>query len=339
MNDAGRRVKNLFVNDEGELRSIWRLLVFILIFQVAFWILGSLLGVLALLQPAFKELLIRAQNPRGRDWSYVTVFLLTQLVTVAAVLLANGICARWLERRSFASTGFKFHPGWWRDFLLGSLLGGTTLAIAVAIAAASGATRLQVINPDGMVLLPSFVALLVLFLISAANEEALVRGFAFQALDHNLGAAAAVAATSVVFGLLHLQNNNVTVFSTLNTMLAGVWLGVAYLKTRSLWLATALHYSWNFVMAFVFGLPVSGITDFRAFAWLNGESTIEWVSGAGYGPEGGAAATLALLLSTLLIWKSRLFKTSPEMALAIRHGKPEKNSDVAPKAQQEGSQT
>ena len=328
MTEAGGTLKNLFVNDEGELRSLWRVLVFILVFQVVFWVIGGFLGVLAIIQPAFKELLIRAQNPVGRSWPFLLVFLITQVVTVVAVLVANGVCARWLERRSFASTGFKLHPRWWRDFLLGSLLGGATLAVAVAIAATAGATRLQVSNADGIILLQSFGVLFVLLLISAANEEALVRGFAFQAVDHNLGPAVAVAATSVIFGLLHLQNSNVTVFSTLNTMLAGVWLGVAYLQTRSLWLATALHYSWNLVMAFVFGLPVSGITDFRAFAWLQGESTSRWISGAEYGPEGGVAATLALLLSTLLIWKSGLFKTSAEMALAIRHGKPEKPPSI-----------
>jgi hypothetical protein len=96
------------------------------------------------------------------------------------------------------------------------------------------------------------------------------------------------------------------------------------LKTRSLWLATALHYSWNFVMVFVFGLPVSGISIFSQLAWLRGHSgPPEWISGGEYGPEGGAAATLVLILSTLVIWKSGLFKPSEEMLAAIQHGRPE----------------
>jgi biotin transport system substrate-specific component len=37
----------------------------------------------------------------------------------------------------------------------------------------------------------------------------------------------------------------------------------AYLRTLSLWFATALHIGWNWATASLFDLPVSGITDFR----------------------------------------------------------------------------
>jgi len=107
-------------------------------------------------------------------------------------------------------------------------------------------------------------------------------------------------------------------------MLAGVWLGVAYLMTRSLWLATALHYSWNFAMVFIFGLPVSGITMFHQLAWLHGTSGEPgWVTGGSYGPEGGIAATFALILCTLALWKSGIFTASGEMLSSVNHGKRE----------------
>ena len=46
--------------------------------------------------------------------------------------------------------------------------------------------------------------------------------------------------------------------------------------------------------------------------------------GGDYGPEAGAAATLALLISTLVIWKSGWFRPTAEMLAAIKHGKPER---------------
>jgi membrane protease YdiL (CAAX protease family) len=150
------------------------------------------------------------------------------------------------------------------------------------------------------------------------------RGFALQALIHNLGPFAAISLTAIFFGLAHVTNQNATLFSTVNTMLAGVWLGVAYLQTRSLWLATALHYSWNFTMAFVFGLPVSGFTNYKHLALLDGEAHAPaWLSGGDYGPEAGAAAAAALIVSLLLIWKSGWFKATDEMLIAIRHGQPQ----------------
>src|SRR6185369_14096246 len=162
------------------------------------------------------------------------------------------------------------------------------------------------------------------FLAAGAFEELLFRGFAFQALTHNLGGAAAIGITAVFFGAAHIGNDNASVFSTINTILAGVWLGLAYLITRSLWLATALHYSWNFAMAFVFGLPVSGFTTFDGVSWLQGHSGSPlWVSGGSYGPEAGMCSTVALLVSTMVIWRSGFFKASPEMLAAIKHGKRE----------------
>jgi hypothetical protein len=77
-------------------------------------------------------------------------------------------------------------------------------------------------------------------------------------------------------------------------------------------------------MVLFFGLPVSGITTFDQLGWLAGQDGSPiWLSGGVYGPEGGIAATIVLILSTLIIWKSGLFKASEEMKQALRHGKPE----------------
>jgi len=128
----------------------------------------------------------------------------------------------------------------------------------------------------------------------------------------------------LLFGLAHLSNKDASALSTINTILAGIWLGLAYLMTRSLWLATALHWSWNFAMAFIFGLPVSGFTTLSQLAWLRPRiGGPVWISGGSYGPEAGVAGTVALILSTLTIWKSGLFTASEEMLVAIKHGRRE----------------
>ena len=185
-----------------------------------------------------------------------------QITNLVAALVATALSARLLEHRSLASVGYKLHRGWTGDFAFGSLIGASSIALAVGIEAAAGAVSFDVQTRDGWFLMRAFALLFFFFLIAGAIEELLFRGFAFQALVHNIGPFAAIAFTSILFGLAHIRNDNATAFSTINTMLAGVWLGVAYLMTRSLWLATALHYSWNLVMVFVFGLPVSGIKSF-----------------------------------------------------------------------------
>jgi membrane protease YdiL (CAAX protease family) len=316
----------VFINDEKELRSGWRVLLFFLAFILAIMFIRGIAATLAKLIPSLGFLVSEPPvDASAASRLRLLSLLIAQLETLAAALIASFVCARWLERRTLASVGFKLHSGWLKDFALGSLLGAAALAFAVGLEAAAGAVHFTVQTTDAWMLTRNFVYLYFFFLMAGALEELMFRGFPLQALIHNLGGWTAIGITSVFFGLAHIANASASTFSTINTILAGAWLGIAYLMTRSLWLATALHYSWNLVMVFVFGLPVSGITTFQHLVWLHGESRPPvWISGGDYGPEAGAAATLALLMATLAIWKSGWFHPSADMLAAIRHGKAER---------------
>jgi membrane protease YdiL (CAAX protease family) len=314
MSDPHDVARYIFINDENELRSGWRVLAFVICFIIVELLLAGLTKAFATLFPSLEYLsrqeLIHLGVVNVRD--------------LAAALIASAVCARVLERRSLASVGFRLHRGSPRDFALGSLMGAASLAIGVGIAASVGALTFDVQTREWAPLVGGFIIVCLFFIIAGATEELIFRGFPFQALVHNLGGGRAVAITSLIFGLAHGSNPNASVFSTINTILAGIWLGLAYLMTRSLWLATALHWSWNFAMVFIFGLPVSGLTTLGELAWLKGRiGEPIWISGGSYGPEAGVAATVALILSTLAIWKSGLFTASEEMPVAIKHGKRE----------------
>jgi membrane protease YdiL (CAAX protease family) len=118
-----------------------------------------------------------------------------------------------------------------------------------------------------------------------------------------------VLLTSVPFAAVHLNNPHaVPGFTFVNTTLAGVWLAVAYLRTRSLWLPLALHWSWNWAQASLLGFPVSGIERIAPAPFLQAVNVgPDWLTGGAYGVEGGAACTVALLISTLVIWRAKLF--------------------------------
>ena len=321
MSDRTHVASKIFINEESELRSGWRVLIFFILFVFAAILINTLLDGVASVFPPVSNLLRPPEPEEGASARVFTYHVLGQITNLVAALVATALSARLLEHRSLASVGYKLHRRWTSDFAFGSLIGASSLALAVGIEAAAGAVSFDVQTRDGWFLMRAFALLFFFFLIAGAIEELLFRGFAFQALVHNIGPFAAIAFTSILFGLAHIRNDNATVFSTINTMLAGAWLGVAYLMTRSLWLATALHYSWNLVMVFVFGLPVSGIKLFSHLAWLNGQAgSLTWLSGGDYGPEGGAAVTIVLIISTLTVWKSGLFAPSEEMIAATRHG-------------------
>jgi len=313
----------VFVNREGELRSGWRVAAFVACLVVLILLLKALLGVAGVLVPGIRRVI----EPPGGSHSSAHDMLASALdsaVNLLAAILATHICANKLEHRSFRSVGFMLHRGWKRLFVIGSLIGAASLTIAVAIETAARSAIFTPQSHSPAQLLFSFFPLFGFFLTAAAFEELAFRGFAFQALVHNIGPAGSIVIMSVFFGLAHLGNPNPTIISTLNTILAGIWLSIAYLATRSLWFATALHYSWNLTMVYLFGLPVSGISTFDSLGLLIGQDLPPiWVSGGTYGPEGGIAATAVLILSTLVIWKSGLFRVSPDLARALKHGTPE----------------
>ncbi len=84
----------------------------------------------------------------------------------------------------------------------------------------------------------------IVFLLGAAAEEMLFRGYPLQTLMRSWPLWVALVPVSVPFALVHLANPNVAPgFTFVNTVLAGVWLGVAYWRTRSLWFPLGLHWA------------------------------------------------------------------------------------------------
>ena len=342
MSDFASAARSVFKNGEGEFRSGWRILTFLILFQIFLIIIGAVVvgfgAVISGDYGAALQLLIEPPSTEPVTAQGLVRIVVSRSALLVSALAASAVCARLLERRSFASVGYKLHEGWLKDFSLGNLLGAVTLALAVAVTAAAGAVAFYGRSSNTATALADAAILFFVFLIAAAFEEVLVRGFIFQALLHNSqvvlgprGVVVPIAITSLAFGIMHMFNPNATLFAVANTVLAGVWLGVAYLKTRSLWLATALHTAWNFTMVFVFGLPVSGITMHKEMALMVGESRPPlWLSGGDYGPEGGAAATAALIICTIAIIKLRAFRASEEMLLATRHGSLKRQAGTSP---------
>jgi hypothetical protein len=67
-------------------------------------------------------------------------------------------------------------------------------------------------------------------------------------------------------------------------------------------------------MGAILGLPVSGIERITpAPLFRSVEIGPAWLTGGSYGIEGGLACTLALAISTLFIWRTRLVRATPEM--------------------------
>ena len=275
----------LFFNESHKLRSGWRAAVFLL-----FFILPATLFSLA------ETSLITSEN--GTLFFAVNSFGLLVLS-----LLLGGIAGKLFENLPFKALGASFTNGWLKHFSLGVVIGAATLCLAVLIAYLFGGEKFELNLADGAgALMWSLVVSLGVFALGAAWEEAFFRGYILQTFDRSGLAWLAIMLTSLIFGVGHFWNPNATVISTANTVLAGVWFSLAYLKTRDLWLVWGMHLMWNWMQGSIFGIEVSGLTEITTTPLLKEIDTgPTWLTGATYGIEGGIACSIALIVSIVVI--------------------------------------
>ena len=145
---------------------------------------------------------------------------------------------------------------------------------------------------------------------SALAEELAFRGVPLLALSRALGRLPAIGVLAAGFALAHLANPSVTPLALANIALAGVFLSLAFFTPGGLWTSTGAHFGWNLTLAGL-GAPVSGLP--LPGRWLDyAPGGPEWLTGGGFGPEGGALASLCLLGGTWIVARRvRKGATSP----------------------------
>lgn len=265
-----------FRTQGGRLRLIWRVLLFILLF-VLFTALGALVPLPGLPGQSFPILV--------------------------AALLAGWILLR-MDGRRPGALGFYLAPSAGKESVAGLGLGVAAGSAVVLGIVALGGLRWGGDAGTGQEYILAGLAALWMFAIPAAAEEALLRGYLFQALAEGWGTVKALWLTSLVFGALHLGNPNLGSLGLANIVVAGLFLGVIYLKTASLWWASGAHLGWNWSHGFLADLPVSGLDLVDAPLMEAELRGVHWVSGGAFGPEGSLVATAVLGAAALALWKA-----------------------------------
>ena len=299
-------LQNLLFNPVGRLRSGWRLVLFVAGYLVLMFFITSGMRLL------YALLTYVAPDMRPAEHLEDLVF---RLILLTASLAAGYICARLLEGLPWRSLGMTLHSRWLRDLLVGSAIGVGSIALATAIAFVGGGLRFSFSSAGLARVATTLLLAAFLFIVAALAEEALFRGYPLQTLTRARLAWLGVLLTSVPFAAVHLKNPNAGgILAFANTALAGIWLSIAYLRTRSLWFPLGAHWAWNWAMGALFGLPVSGTTRVAPNPLLVGTDLgPAWLTGAAYGIEGGLACTLALLVSTIFIWRTGLVSATEDL--------------------------
>ncbi len=285
---------------DDRLRPIFRVLLFVLV---------GLLIVVPLQQAVLR---FARGLPPGR-----LLFAGIYALMISALLAVSWIFIWAFDRRSFRTLGLWFYPRWGRELAAGVGIGAALqLFVGLALVTARGVSY-HGITVGVRHALVGILATGGLLVLVAAFEEVAFRGYGFQRLVEAVGPLGAVATFSGLFGVVHLSNPSATPLSTANTVLAGVLLAVAYLRTRALWLPIGLHWAWNFTMGPILSMPVSGINLGPTLLKVETTGAI-WLTGGAYGPEGGVVVTAACLVTIVWLARTRRLAPSPAMEEVLK---------------------
>ena len=185
-----------------------------------------------------------------------------------------------------------------KNIALGLFFGFLQISIYLLVDLGRGVLGFQAINMGNLNLI--FLGYFIAFFIQSTSEEVLVRGILTRALFDKYGKKIAIILPSLFFGLLHLGNEGVTILSTLNTILVGIFFAKLLFYTDNIMVTSGAHAGWNFSMAMIYGLNVSGFSGFDSL--LNFKILNYNLYDKIYGPEGSIVVTFIEIISILIIF-------------------------------------
>ncbi|MHB1022992.1 MAG: CPBP family intramembrane glutamic endopeptidase [Acidobacteriaceae bacterium] len=194
--------------------------------------------------------------------------------------------------------GLERRAGWVREWGIGAAFGWAVVVACVLPIALAGDLHVSFWTEPRAFWL--FSINLVMLAVAALVEEVGFRGYPFQRLIETFGPTTATLLMSCMFGLIHLTNPAASMESALVTMLAGVLLSLAYLRTKALWLPWGLHFAWNVSMGVFFGLPVSGLLGFSTVIQSRALGP-HWLTGGSYGPEASDVTAIVLIVAIFVL--------------------------------------
>jgi membrane protease YdiL (CAAX protease family) len=218
---------------------------------------------------------------------------------LVSVVISTYVMLRLVEQLPWSAVGLDRSGASPRLLLKGAAFGGLTIGIASL--ALLGIHQLQFERSIPGSWWASAERSTATLLPAAFWEELFFRGYAFSVLRQTAGWKTALVVTSVAFGLIHVGNPGADGESILAVVVAGFFLGIILLATRSLYAAGAAHFAWNWVMAVALHIEVSGLAspypDYRTI-----ETGPDWLTGGQWGPEGGLAAVAVMFVAIFYLY-------------------------------------
>ena len=220
------------------------------------------------------------------------------LITAVVLLLLYNLLIRYVE----ANDACKIAPR--KDISSignGLFIGFSYFIIVTVTMSLCGYYHIKSIQFDWEKQLFSFT----LFFLVAVSEEIFFRGILFRMINRRWNIWAALVISALIFGGLHILNDNATLWSSIAiTIEAGSLLGAAYAYSKNIWLPIGIHWIWNYTQGNILGFPVSGEDNVTSI-FTPEISGPQWLTGGSFGAEASViSAVIGLLISLWFIRKT-----------------------------------
>lgn len=268
--------QTLFYNDIGQIKAIWRILIFIFLLSLS-------------ISP-----LILVDN------SYL------QFVGAVFILvLGLYLNSKYLDKRNFPEYGLIFKKETFAHLIFGIVIGIFSVVFMLLIGKKAG-----IISVSEFTLMPKSTSLLPFafkMLLVAILEETFFRGYLFtnlydgfksKKLSKKQVVLVSLVVSSVLFGLAHFNNNNASMLSIVLLTINGMVWCIPFIITKNLGLSIGLHLAWNFTQTQL-GFTMSGNKALSSFYKIENIGS-DLLTGGEYGPEAGILGLIGFAIMLVM---------------------------------------
>jgi uncharacterized protein len=289
----GSAGRDIFAGPNG-LRAGWRLLLFLGIVCLLFFVLGLVLH-FANVAGGNRTMSLSMLTPVGLGVSEGTIFF---VVGVATLIMAR------IEHRRFPDYGLPLSKALDKDFWRGTLWGFLSISGTLLVIFLFHGFRITGLAIHGTTILSATAAWSATFLIVGLSEEFAFRGYPQFTLTTGIGFWPAAFVVAGLFGLAHAANPGETVFGLVSVMFFSLLFCLFLQRTGDLWLAVGFHAGWDWGQTFFYGVPDSGIPPYHSL--LNSAfQGPNWLTGGSVGPEASVITPITLAIVAILFARSQ----------------------------------
>lgn len=294
-------MKYIFINKDLQIRSGWK----ILLTYIIFFILTLLLSIPVNFIMITNMILSNGTNEIDMNLIQAQIMninnlfgFLTILMQELAMIIVPLLMWKFVDKKKLKYMGLPNIRYYLKDLLVGLLFGAMcmTIIFILIILFGNGSLAYSILKPQFSI---SLLTNLVLFILVGLGEEILNRGYIMSVLKQTKNIYIIFILPSLVFSLIHLGNPNFSILACINIFLVGLLFAYMFIKSNNIFMPIGFHISWNYFQGNVFGFRVSGLEQVGLYQTNIKSENI--INGGFFGPEGGLAVTLILLLSFLFV--------------------------------------